>query len=210
MLTEIDFLNQVQMTKEEILSVLAGCRLEEAYDALLIRSEQVSCRRLMQYCEKKLCSEIHMTGKELLQAVYEWCRHVMFPCNFTEESSDAVKQKMLLFCRILRAFLKCEEQTGPFKRTRYFKLVTAEEESLGTRQETAAEYAIFLKCLENQYIMEFMRIAAEITPFDTLGHVAGVHYVAMHVARQLKMRGKPVDLMLMSAAAALHDIGKFG
>ena len=34
MLTEIDFLNQVQMTKEEILSVLAGCRLEEAYDAL--------------------------------------------------------------------------------------------------------------------------------------------------------------------------------
>lgn len=32
------------MTKEEILSVLAGCRLEEAYDALLIRSEQVSCR----------------------------------------------------------------------------------------------------------------------------------------------------------------------
>ena len=68
-------------------------------------------------------------------------------CNFTEEPSDAVKQKMLLFCRILRAFLKCEEQTGPFKRTRYFKLVTAEEESLGTRQETAAEYAIFLKCL---------------------------------------------------------------
>lgn len=126
MLTEIDFLNQVQMTKEEILSVLAGCRLEEAYDALLIRSEQVSCRRLMQYCEKELCSEIHMTGKELLQAVYEWCRHVMFPCNFTEEPSDAVKQKMLLFCRILRAFLKCEEQTGPFKRTRYFKLVTAE------------------------------------------------------------------------------------
>ena len=55
-----------------------------------------------------------------------------------------------------------------------------------------------------------MRIAAEITPFDTLGHVAGVHYVAMHVARQLKMLGKPVDLMLMSAAAALHDIGKFG
>lgn len=44
MLTEIDFLNQVQMTKEEILSVLAGCRLEEAYDALLICSEQVCCR----------------------------------------------------------------------------------------------------------------------------------------------------------------------
>ena len=41
---QIDFLNQVQMTKEEILSVLAGCHLEEAYNALLIRSKQVSCR----------------------------------------------------------------------------------------------------------------------------------------------------------------------
>ena len=52
----------------------------------------------MQYCEKELCSEIHMTGKELLQAVYEWCRHVMFPCNFTEEPSDAVKKNCFLKC----------------------------------------------------------------------------------------------------------------
>ena len=98
MLTEIDFLNQVQMTKEEILSVLAGCHLEEAYNALLIRSKQVSCRSLMTYCEKALCEGIHMTGEELLQAVYEWCRHVMFPCNFTEEPSDAVKKNCFLKC----------------------------------------------------------------------------------------------------------------
>ena len=36
MLTEIGFLNQVQMTKEEILSVLAGCRLEEPMKQFLI------------------------------------------------------------------------------------------------------------------------------------------------------------------------------
>ena len=47
-------------------------------------------------------------------------------------------------------------------------------------------------------------------PFDLLAHVAGVHYVAMHVARQLFEAGVPIDLRLISGAAACHDIGKYG
>ena len=55
-----------------------------------------------------------------------------------------------------------------------------------------------------------MRIGVDITPFNTLGHIAGVHYVAMHAARQLAHLGAPVDLALISGAAAGHDIGKYG
>ena len=55
-----------------------------------------------------------------------------------------------------------------------------------------------------------MRIGADITPFNTLGHISGVHYVAMYTARQLYDAGVPVDLGLISAAAASHDIGKYG
>ena len=71
LLTEDDFLNQVQMTKEEVLAVLEACHLQEAYKALLLLQEQVSCRSLTTYCEKALCEGIHMTGEELLQTVYE-------------------------------------------------------------------------------------------------------------------------------------------
>ena len=47
-------------------------------------------------------------------------------------------------------------------------------------------------------------------PFETLSHIAGVHHVAMTVARGLKKAGGPIDLALSSGAAAGHDLGKFG
>ena len=55
-----------------------------------------------------------------------------------------------------------------------------------------------------------MRLSSDISPFNTLGHVSGVHYVAMYTARQLCDAGINVDLGLLSAAAASHDIGKYG
>ena len=55
-----------------------------------------------------------------------------------------------------------------------------------------------------------MRLNREATPFETLGHIAGVHHVAMTVAKGLYEAGVPIDLALASAAAAGHDLGKFG
>lgn len=55
-----------------------------------------------------------------------------------------------------------------------------------------------------------MRLSEETTPFRTLGHIAGVHYIAMTVARGIREAGENVDLALVSAAAAAHDLGKFG
>ncbi len=72
------------------------------------------------------------------------------------------------------------------------------------------EYLKLRKMSKSLYLYEFMRIGIDITPFNTLGHVAGVHYVAMHAARQLYDAGVPVDLALISGAAAGHDIGKYG
>ena len=55
-----------------------------------------------------------------------------------------------------------------------------------------------------------MRLGLEATPFRTLEHIAGVHHVAVSVARDLKRAGVPMDLALVSGSAAGHDIGKFG
>ncbi len=55
-----------------------------------------------------------------------------------------------------------------------------------------------------------MRLNREATPFETLGHIAGVHYVAMTVAQGLYAAGVPIDLTLTSGAAAGHDLDKFG
>ena len=71
-------------------------------------------------------------------------------------------------------------------------------------------YRLFVRSYRREFIYEMMRLGLEATPFRTLEHIAGVHYVAVSVARDLKKSGVEVDLALVSGAAAGHDMGKFG
>ena len=113
----------------------------------------------------------------------------------------------LVLLQILRALYRHERAVLPFDPTRDFDFLD-EEEILA--QGYTREYLHMKKIIEEQFIYEFMRIGAEISPFDTLGHIAGVHYVAMYAARQLAYFKVPVDLALTSGAAFCHDIGKYG
>ena len=61
-----------------------------------------------------------------------------------------------------------------------------------------------------EYIYELLRLGREVTPFQTLDHIAGVHHVAMQVARAFRSAGGLIDLGLISGAALGHDLGKFG
>lgn len=55
-----------------------------------------------------------------------------------------------------------------------------------------------------------MMLDREVNGYNTLSHVSTVHYVATHVARQIKKAGLEVNLGLVSGSAAGHDIGKYG
>ncbi|MEA4965358.1 MAG: cytidyltransferase-related domain protein [Oscillospiraceae bacterium] len=74
----------------------------------------------------------------------------------------------------------------------------------------AAEYRRFLRIWKTDCVYEMLRLSGELTPFRTLPHIAGVHLIALQTAKELKEAGGPVDISLVSAAAAGHDIGKFG
>jgi hypothetical protein len=107
---------------------------------------------------------------------------------------------------VLQFFFDEERKVLPFDPFDDFALLTEEEYSLCER---AKEYEHFVHEFREQYIYEMMRLNREATPFETLGHIAGVHHVAMTVARGLHKAGVPIDLALASGAAAGHDLGKF-
>ena len=73
-----------------------------------------------------------------------------------------------------------------------------------------AEYEIFEKAMRDAHIPALLRITREIRPFDPASHTIGVHNVALHTAVMAAKAGIKVDLPLVSAASAGHDIGKFG
>ena len=131
----------------------------------------------------------------------------LYPDNFTERGSEMQHKAMYFILENYRCILKFEKSLRSLSPVDDFMLCDEDEiES----SHNSIEYRTFLKFWDEYYIYEFMRMNREITPFNTLGHIAGVHHVAMYMARQLARKNVPVDLGLMSGAALMHDMGKYG
>lgn len=208
-MTDKDFLKKTGIRKKQMVEILREANWDLIFTEVFEKKPFVSCEKTA-----KLCSDITekiggISGRELLKYVYDWTRAVMFPENFQVDKTKEYEKARIFYCELLHILLEMEKTYKDFSPTRQFELLPYEI-SEQEDADTGREYQKFLDLMDEQYMMEFYRISAEITPFDSLGHVAGVHHVAMHVAKQLNQLGKPVDLKLMSGAAALHDIGKFG
>ena len=138
---------------------------------------------------------------------YGYILHKLFEhmeFNSREEQFSLGRQ---FFMATLRAVKNWEAERYSFDPLYDFKFLTEEEMQL---QEVTSEYKRLMKVVDDYYLCEFMRIGSNLSPFDTLGHIGGVHYIAMMVASQLKKAGVTVDLGLVSASAFSHDIGKYG
>ncbi len=132
---------------------------------------------------------------------------VMYPENFTSGITEGRRKAQLFFMKNYRAMLKYERKSGGFSPTDNIDFLPA-----GEVKEciTFKEYEKLRAFWKKEHIFEFMRINREITPFNTIGHIAGVHYVAVFIGSQLKGTDVPIDMALLSGAAAGHDLGKFG
>ena len=125
------------------------------------------------------------------------------PILLKEERREAV----LFYLDTLNAVFDRERRELAPCRTRDLVLLE-EQEYRGYR--ATAEYEKLLHCLRGRYLYAFMRLHRTITPFETLGHIAGVNYVSVYIARQLLHTSVRIDPALSSGAAILHDIGKYG
>ena len=116
------------------------------------------------------------------------------------------QQEDFALCALLALQLLLEEERRalPFDWQLDFAFCT-ETEAAGS-----PFYARFLQVWRQNFVYELLRLSSELTPFSTLQHIAMVHHVAMTAGRALRRSGVAVDLGLTSAAAAGHDIGKFG
>ena len=212
-LTEKVFLKQVNMTEEEMLAFLETNKFAEIAAALAEDagggSRRFSLARTAELAGAALGKLSGPPAEGWLPHTYQYVLGRLFPEKQTidDETAAVYARGRFMVLQLARALHNWEVNHMPFDPEydmhflRYDEIVDA-----GYNQE----YLRFTRLLRQHYIYEFMRIGAEITPFNTLGHIAGVHYVAMHAAYQLAALGVPVDLGLVSGAAAGHDIGKYG
>ena len=176
--------------------------------ALFPIRERLSCARVLELCAPildKLCSAPPEKGWGLFS--YQYVCRLMFPEGGFAPEAGRCGRGAEFFLTVLQILLYRERAALPFDPFWNFDFLSEEEYM---KCDKGQEYRRFREAWHREYIYPLMRLGMEYTPFKTLSHITGVHHVALTCARQLAEAGVEVDLALISAAAAAHDLGKFG
>ncbi len=204
-----EFLNRSGLSRRTMQSVFVRDKWEEAFETRFPVTRRFTCAEILELCHPELTRLGRNRDPEegWMSFTYKYSTHILYPDAEFTRAAAPFAAGALVFLRLLQFFFDEERKVIPFSPYDDFELLTEEEYKTFDR---AGEYAHFEEEFRSQYIYEMMRLNREATPFETLGHIAGVHYVAMTVARGLYDAGAPIDLALASGAAAGHDLGKFG
>ena len=168
---------------------------------------RISCGRVLALCQAELDRLSPEPEEGWIAFCYDFARKSMFPEPEFEPRRETHGAGAVFFLSLLQVLFDAERAKLPADPLWQLELLE-EDELSGSAHEDS--YRVFLRCHRREYVYEMMRLGLEATPWRTLEHIAGVHHVAMCVARDLKRAGAPIDLALVSASAAGHDIGKFG
>ena len=210
-MTEKDFLRRIKLTAPDMAALLQTADTNRLAEALLAGTDErgrFSAKKVLALLQPQLDRFCEPPAEGWLQHAYNHVLGRLFPekaSGIPETPEQAAARLFLL--QFLKGLYRFERETLPFDPTLDFAVLTQEERGIYTG---SGEYSMLLHMADKHFVYEFMRLGIELTPFNTLGHIAGVHYVAMHAARQLAALHVPLDLGLVSGAAAGHDIGKYG
>ncbi|MEG0987583.1 MAG: cytidyltransferase-related domain protein [Clostridium sp.] len=202
-----DFLERSGLSKKSVLMLMNKEYWEEQMERLLPVKRRLSCGEIYDVCREPLLLISREPNDGWMKFTYEYVCHILYPDEGLKKEAASYEFGALFYLTVLQYFFDKERENLPFEPMVDFGLLEDEEIE---KYESAGEYRRFKKTFYYEYIYEMMRLNSEVTPFRTLEHIAGVHYVAMTVARGLRAAGVPIDLTLVSGAAAGHDLGKFG
>lgn len=199
-------LKNTGMTKTSMTRMLSDCQWKQRISKLIEAGE---------YSSSCLLAELKpMMDTFAAEPEGGWLKYIcdvtiahMYPDNFEADITEERQHAAFFFLTNYRAVLVYEKEKKGFSPTDNIEFVS-DEYTAGCI--ASKEYERFVRYWHGNFITEFMRISREITPFNTIGHIGGVHHVATFVGMQLIDTDVPVDIALVSGAAAGHDLGKYG
>ena len=202
-----EFLAASNLSRESVLMLMNREYWEGQLGRIFPIKRRIQCREIYEICREPMS----LIGREprdgWMKFTYQYVCHILYPDEEFSRQAEPYAAGALFYLAVLQFIFDKEREVLPFEPMVDFAFLS-EEEALS--YESYTEYKKFKNAFYKEYIYEMMRLNAEVTPFRTLEHIAGVHYVAMTVARGLYEAGVPIDLTLTSGAAAGHDLGKCG
>ncbi|MBQ9974480.1 MAG: cytidyltransferase-related domain protein [Oscillospiraceae bacterium] len=194
-------------TKRAAQELLHTPSWTEGLRILLPLRQRVSCAWVEHLCGDILSALGPAPEEGWLDCCYRYARSVMFPDGGFAPTQPAHVEGSILLLNVMQELFDLERQTLPFDPMLDFAFLSREQ---AAPCDHAREYDRFLTAFRREFVYETMRLGMEVTPFRTLEHIASVHHIAATMADGLHRAGIGVDPALVSAAAAAHDLGKFG
>ncbi len=176
----------------------------------IVESKNYSCKNVLELCKTMM---EHLSNKknpkDWLHYVFQFALSKSFPRSVNVDLSEDLNKSSLLFLKVLKIIIKFENiyNKNPNKDKYPLIFLTSKEEN---NLKNPNEYEKFKEAFRKDYVHEMMKLSQEVTGHNTLEHISGVHFLSLHIARQLNKLDIQVDLGRVSGAAAGHDIGKYG
>lgn len=205
-LTKKEFLKRINITEEKIQSNIINKKFVNNL-LILINKKHLLCSDVLDLASDILDNVCPEPPIDWLSYIFQYTLHKSFPEAITIKLYPKYESGVLIYLEILKTILHHGKNSGIFDKFTDFNFLTKEEIKELPNSE---EYINFIDKFDKNYIYELMMLDYEVNGYNSLNHVAAVHFVAMHIARQLKKVGSHVNLGLVSGAAAGHDIGKYG
>ncbi len=199
-------LNVLDIDREHMSGLLDSTGWDEKMQSLA-ESRDYSADRLADVLSPLLANFVQEPQEGWLKAIYDRLLAHLYPESFSFTLDPGMERAAVFFIEQYEMLLEYEKETRGFSPVDHIELLDEKETSGCVCCE---EYRRFRNFWKEYHVYGFMRLGREITSYNTVGHIGGVHYLSVFTGRQLKNAGVPVDTALLSAAAAGHDLGKYG
>ena len=195
-------------SRKTLAALLKRPEWQAGLDSLFPIRERLTCAQVLELCAPVM-AHAAPEGPEMGWGAYcyKYICNLMFPASGLVGQTEVYGDAAQFYLTVLQILLDYERSALPFDPMMDFQFLTEDEIA---QCDNGKEYHRLLKAWREEFVYELMRLGLEFTPFKTLSHISGVHYIAMTAARGLANAGVEVDLSLISGAAAAHDFGKFG
>ncbi|MBR7010966.1 MAG: hypothetical protein IKI02_08675 [Oscillospiraceae bacterium] len=170
-------------------------------------AKRCCCAEVLSWCRPVMDSLCPPPEAGWLRECYDELAHRLFPDPGRGTLTGPPAQATEFFLTVLDYFLETEAGRCPEDPLSDIPTLSEADQEGSLIWE---EYPLFCKAVRNSRFVTLMRLGRETMPFDPASHPIGVHNLALHIARQAKQAGLPVDIPLVAAASLTHDIGKFG
>lgn len=204
------FINSFSLNKKKISEYISDESFKSKVYSLA-QKKDFSCSSVLDLCQGlfELIDNINKPNNWLNYA-YQYALNKSFS-NAVEISFEPMfESRVNLYLKVLHDISEIEKtiDTDTFIGTYPLIFLQSEEEKSSVNY--SSEYMIFKKAFNQNFVYEMMKLHQELTNHNTLEHICGVHYLALHIGKQLLNKKLPIDLEKVSGAAAGHDIGKYG